>query len=66
MRQEAIRQLRCLGYQVDEDTKYVRPPGFAVTDPPLLPPPELDYPHERVPLSQDGDANDESVETDRA
>lgn len=41
LRDAAVRQLRELGWKVDEDLRRVAEP---VTDPPLLPPIELDYP----------------------
>lgn len=40
VRDEAVRQLRALGFIVDEDCLQVKAP---VTDPPLLPPAALDY-----------------------
>ncbi|MDG6079770.1 GntR family transcriptional regulator [Erythrobacter litoralis] len=57
IRQEAIRQLRELGWTVDEDNLSAAEP---VTKPPLLPPPALDYVPPGLPLSQDGDRNDET------
>lgn len=53
MRDEAIRQLRELGFSVDEDVLAIRPPG--VTHPPLRVPPALDY----IPNHQRGDGNGE-------
>jgi biotin operon repressor len=41
LRDAAIRQLRAYGFVVDEDMMEAHRP---VTDPPLLPPIELDYP----------------------
>ncbi len=48
VRDEAIRQLRQLGFTVDEDIGRISA---------LLPPPELDYPETREPLSQNGDGH---------
>lgn len=56
VRDEALRQLRALGFVVDEDCLVVRRP---VTDPPLLPPAELDYPDPQT--DGDGDDADDEV-----
>ena len=53
MRDEAIRQLRDLGWVVDEEVLRLGPPG--VTNPTLLPPPELDYPSRRRTGDIDGE-----------
>ena len=45
LRDEAVRQLRDLGWKVDEDLKEIRPPGG--TNRTLLPPPALTYPSRR-------------------
>lgn len=52
-RDNAIRQLRELGFTVDTDFSSIRPPGGPVTNPPLLPPAELTYPKR----STDGDGD---------
>ena len=52
VRDTAIRQLRALGYAVDEDLKYVRHPG--VTNRTLLPPAELRYPPRGSDEQRDG------------
>lgn len=57
MRDEAIRQLRELGWTVDEDIGVARSPG---TNPSLLPPPELTYPAPRIETeSGDGEQANE-------
>ena len=53
MRDDAIRLLREEGYRVDEDMKTFSPPDDPHST--LLPPPELDYPGDGVPLSREGD-----------
>ncbi|WP_375290896.1 LexA family protein [Qipengyuania sp.] len=55
MREEAVRQLRALGWSVDEDAEQAIPP---VTNPPLLPPAALTYPSRRSSEKDetDGDA----------
>lgn len=49
MREEAVRQLRALGWHVDEDALLAHSP---VTNPPLLPPAALTYPARRI-VSED-------------
>jgi biotin operon repressor len=53
MREEAVRQLRALGWRVDEDALEANAP---VTNPPLLPPAALTYPANRI-VSEDGHGN---------
>lgn len=48
MRDEAIRQLREIGFVVNEDVLSIGPPASSVTKATLLPPPELDYPARRT------------------
>jgi len=56
MRDEAIRQLRLLGYVVDEDIGKILPPGanLTLTKSTLLPAPELDYPEDGDRTGADG------------
>ena len=54
IRQEAIKQLRDLGWVVDEDSKTALRPR---PNPTLLPPPGLDYTTSRDPLSRDGETD---------
>tara|TARA_R110002072_G_scaffold38314_4_gene110894 strand:+ start:6071 stop:6511 length:441 start_codon:yes stop_codon:yes gene_type:complete len=57
MRDEAIRQLRDLGFRVDEDIMRVSSPNCSTSGPnfTLLPPPTLDYRAPGLSLSRDGD-----------
>ena len=55
VREEAIRQLRELGYVVDEDIGKILPPDPLRALSTLLPPPELDYPSRRRTGDIDGE-----------
>jgi biotin operon repressor len=48
VRDVSIRELRALGWVVDEDVKHVGPPAGLRAHSTLLPPPELDYPSRRT------------------
>lgn len=52
--EEALRQLKGMGYIIDDSSKVVRVPGAEGADLPLLPPAELDY----IPPSTGRDMRD--------
>ena len=62
VREEAIRQLRELGYVVDEDIGKILPPDPLRALSTLLPPPELDYPSRR----RTGDIDGQQAEGSRS
>lgn len=63
LRDEAIRQLRDLGWTCDEQLRRIAA-GSPVST--VLPPPELDYPDDGAPLSQDGAMDGEDRGKERA